>query len=123
MIALAHRFKSIGAGREYAFIIENTNEELNFFIKQNLLQCVFSYFYESNDMIAGRLQVPDNWVANLLEFFTRMQFRHPELDISYGQRLLGYSMFVPNVKLPKNFILNEFGMKNTSVQVIEAQKN
>ena len=102
VIPLAHRFKSIGAGREYAFIFENTTPEINNFIKQKLLQCVFSYFYEAKTMLAGRLQVPDTWVANLLEFFIRMQFRYPKLSMSYGQRLLGYSLFVPNVKLPSN---------------------
>ena len=111
VIALAHRFKSIGAGREYAFIFENTTPEINDFIKQKLLQCVFSYFYEGKTMLAGRLQVPDAWVASLMEFFTRMQFRYPKLVMSYGQRLLGYSLFVPNVKLPPNYILDEFGMK------------
>ena len=64
-------------------------------------------------MLAGRLQVPDTWVANLLEFFIRMQLRYPKLSISYGQKLLGYSLFVPNVKLPPNYILDEFGMKQT----------
>ena len=110
VIVLAYRFKFIGAGREYSFIIENSNPTLNNLIKQNLLQCVFSYFYESESMIAGRLQVPDKWVANLLQFFNRLQMRKLELEISYGQRLHGYSLFIPNIKLPKNYILNDFGM-------------
>ena len=112
IIALAQRFKTIGAGKEYSFLIENTNSELNELIKQSLLQCVFSYIYESKNMIAGRLQVPDKWVAKLIEFFTRLQFRNLELKITFGQRLLGFSLFIPNIKLPQNFILNEFGMKN-----------
>lgn len=112
IIALAQRFKTIGAGKEYSFLIENTNTELNESIKQSLLQCVFSYFYESGTMLAGRLQVPDSWLAKLMEFFTRIQLRNTELKITYGQRLLGYSLFIPNIKLPQNYILNEFGMKN-----------
>lgn len=114
VIALSQRFKHIGAGHEYSFIIENTSSDVNYIIKQTLLQNIFSQFYESNDIIAGRIQVPDKWVANLLEFFVRLNLRYPHLNISYAQRLIGYSMYIPNIKFPKNYFLNAFGTYLTS---------
>lgn len=110
VITLGYRFKHIGAGYEYCFLIENSSSELNRLIKQNLLQCIFSYFYESENILAGRIQVPDKWVAGLLEFFTKLQMRFSNLTINYGQRIIGYNFFNPNVSFPKNYILNEFGM-------------
>lgn len=110
VVALGHRFKFIGAGREYSFIIENISADIRSEIKQALLKSVFSYFYESDSVIAGRCQIPDNWVANFIEFFTRLQFKYQNLKLSYGQRLMGYNFFKPNVKLPPNYVLNEFGM-------------
>lgn len=106
VLALAYNFNFIGAGRDYFFLIENSDEKLNNLLKQNLLQCTFSYFWESQEMIAGRLKVPDIWVANLLEFFTRLQYQNPLLEISYGQCLYGYSLFNPNIKLSRKNILN-----------------
>jgi hypothetical protein len=123
IIGLAHRFKFIGAGHEYSFLIEHSSPDINRLIKQNLLQCVFSYFYESDNMLAGRLQVPDSWVAHLFEYFTRLSFRYPYLEISYGQRLIGYSFFVPNVKLPKEYILNQFGMYLAVEKIEEKNKH
>lgn len=111
IITLSHRFKFIGAGSEYAFLITKSTAEINHNVKQALFQCVFSYLYESDNAIAGRLQVPDTWVPKLFKYFTLLQLRHPELDLSYGERLLGFSMFLPNVRLPTNYVLNDFGTK------------
>ena len=111
IITLGHRFQFIGAGMEYAFIIENATSELQKFIKESLLQCPFSYFYENEGLLAGRVQIPNNWLYKVIEFFTRLQLQNKDISINYGQRLLGYNFFNPNVKLPKNFLLNEFGMK------------
>ncbi len=111
VIALAHRFRFIGAGNEYAFIVENGSKELNEKIHQTLLQYPFSYVYQTEKLIAGRCQVPNQWSHKFFELFTRLQLSYKELNITYGQRILGYSFFNPNVKLPSNYILNEFGMK------------
>ena len=111
VIALAHRFLFIGAGNEYSFIIQNGSEELFELVTQSLLQCPFSYFYHSKTTLAGRCQVPNNWVDKFFEFFVRFQSQYPHLEINIGPRLKGINLFNPNVKMPENYILNEFGMK------------
>ena len=93
VIVLAHRFNYIGASREYSFLIENGSEKVNKMIKQSLLKSVFSYFYEGNNFIAGRVQLPDLWVDNFIEYLARLQYKFKELHISYGARLIGYHFF------------------------------
>ena len=109
VISLGMRFKFIGAGMEYAFLIENGSEEFFHHIHQIALQCPFSYVYKCDSTIAGRVQVPNNWVYKFLEFFTTIQLRNKDFKIKLGQRILGYNFFNPNIKLPKNYVLNEFG--------------
>ena len=115
VISLAFRFILIGAGMEYAFLIEfkdgtkNNANELFDCINQVVLQCPFSYVYKCDSVIAGRVQVPDNWVYKFLEFLSTLQLRDEYIKVKLGQRILGYSFFTPNVKLPKDYVINEFG--------------
>ena len=115
VISLGYRFKFIGAGNEYSFLIKNGTPEMYHFIKQSLLQCPFSYFYQGEDFLAGRCQVPDTWMGAFMEFFMKLRLMNPELTIGLGQRVLGYNFFSPNIRMPENFVLNEFGMKEMIV--------
>ena len=110
IIALAHRFLFIGAGSEYSFIIQNGSEELFELVTQSLMQCPFSYFYQSKTILAGRCQVPNNWIDKFFEYFMRFQEDYPQIELQFGPRVLGYSYFIPNIKLPKDYVLIEFGM-------------
>lgn len=109
VISLVERFKFIGAGREYCFLIENGSIDLYDQIKQSLFHCPFSYFYMYKSGLAGRIQVPDKWVSKLLEFITLIQLRNKEVKFRFGQRILGYNYFNPNIKLPEDYVINEFG--------------
>lgn len=109
VITLVERFKFIGAGMEYAFLVENGSNELYNKIKQTFMQCPFSYFYSYKSGLAGRIQVPNNWVAKLLEFVTLVQLRNKQVKFKFGQRILGYNYFNPNIKLPEDYVINEFG--------------
>ena len=108
VIGFTYSFRFIGAGYEYGFIIEHSNSKTINIIKQNLLLCAFSYFYESDDLIAGRIQVPHFWLSKLHEFFSRLKIRFPELKIYFGQSFFGFSLFSPSIRLPKNYFLNNF---------------
>jgi hypothetical protein len=112
VISLAYRFKFIGAGREFAFLIEGGSRDDYSNISQSLLRCPFSYFYFTNDILAGRIQIPDNWLNKAIEYFTILKLRNNNLTIRFGLRILGYNYFNPNVKLSKDYILNEFGSYN-----------
>lgn len=107
VISLGFRFRFIGAESEYAFIIENGTEEQYRTIQQILMQLPFSYFYEAESVLAGRVQLPNIWVHKFLEYFTRLQLVNKQLKIKLGQRQLGYSFFNPNIKIEKDYILNE----------------
>ena len=115
VISLGYRFKFIGAGMEYSFIIINGRPETYNYIMQSLLQCPFSYFYQGEEFLAGRCQVPDTWMGAFMEFFMKLRLMNPDLSISLGQRILGYNFFSPNIRMPENFELNEFGMKEIIV--------
>ena len=128
-IALGFRFRFIGAGSEYSFLIENTQNDpsLKEKVEQFLYQHPFSYIYHGDNIIAGRCQVPDTWIKNIFEFFTKLQININNLrmrenksgdenkassllvHLYLGQRILGYHHFNPNIHLPKNYIYNEFG--------------
>lgn len=110
IIALGHRFLFVGAGSEYSFVLQNGSAELFELVTQSLLQCPFSYFYQSKTILAGRCQIPNTWVDKFFEFFLRFQESYPQIELHFGPRVMGYSFFNPNVKLPKNYVLNEFGM-------------
>ena len=109
VISLGFRFRFIGAGMEYAFLIENGTDEQFHHIHQMVLQCPFSYVYKCDSVIAGRVQVPNIWVYKFLEFFTTIQLRNKDIKIKLGQRILGYNFFNPNIKIPKDYVINEFG--------------
>ena len=109
VISLAYRFRFIGAGMEYSFLIENGTSEIFNSLSQSFLQCPFSYIYRCDSVLAGRVQVPNSWVSKFLEYLTTIQLRNPTIKIKIGQRILGYNFFSPNVKLPKDYVLNEFG--------------
>ena len=103
---------------EYAFIFTNGTEKDYHNIKQSLLKCCFSYFYEGEGILAGRCQVPDLWTNNFMEFIMRYRLTRPDLSIQLGQRIYGYSFFNPNIRMPSNFILNDFGLKEVLKQQI-----
>lgn len=116
IIALGHRFKFIGAGEEYAFIFRNGTEIDYHTIRQSLLKCCFSYFYEGDGILAGRCQVPDLWANAFMGFMMKYRLTRPDLTIQFGQRIYGYSYFNPNIRMPQNFILDDFGIKEVLTQ-------
>ena len=109
VISYGYRFRFIGAGMEYSFLIENVSKEMMTALSQAFLQCPFCYLYQCDSILAGRVQVPHNWVYKFIEYLTTLQLRNKNLNVKFGQRILGYSFFNPNIKLPKDYVLNEFG--------------
>ena len=111
IIILGHRFNYIGAGREYSFIFLNGTKNDYHYIKQSLLKSVFSYFYEGDDVLAGRCQVPNLWANSFFECIMKFRLSRPNLKILLGQRIYGYNFFSPNIRMPSNYVLDDFGIK------------
>ena len=117
IIILGHRFNYIGAGKEYSFIFLNGTKDDYHYIKQSLLKSVFSYFYEGDGALAGRCQVPDLWANSFLECIMKFRLSRPKLKILLGQRIYGYNFFTPNIRMPSNFVLDDFGIKELIQEV------
>lgn len=108
VMAFGSRFKFIGAGHEYNFIIEGGDQSFNTRVTQNLTLLPFSYTYQGEGMIAGRCQVPDCWVGEFLNFLTHLTVG-TGIRVRFGKRIQVVSFFNPNIYYPEDYELTVFG--------------